>query len=157
MRTEARKLALVMLVGTLLAPVAAVAHGGGPGAGGCPGCGNGPGRHGGGRGFDPAAVTTIRGEVVEIERAGGRGEGVHLVVDMGSERLTVMLGPAFYVDAQPVKLAKGDQVEVKGARVERGGPAIVAQEVRRGGEVLALRDASGVPLWRGQGPRAQAR
>jgi len=28
---------------------------------------------------------------------------------------------------------------------------IIAQEVRRGDQVLALRDANGVPLWRGQG------
>jgi hypothetical protein len=41
---------------------------------------------------------------------------------------------------------------VKGSRITFGGkPAIVAQEMRRGGDVLAFRDATGLPLWRGRG------
>jgi hypothetical protein len=98
-------------------------------------------------------VTTIQGRVVEVERlARGRHEGIHLTVAMGAETIAVRLGPAFYVDAQPVQLAKGDTVEVKGARTAvQGEQVILAQEVRRGSDVLALRDADGVPLWRGQG------
>ncbi len=145
------------LLVALLAPVAAVAQGGA-------GAGTGGGRMGGPGGaggrmfdqslFDPKTVTTIQGEIVAIDRfERGRGRaGVHLTVATGSETLPVHLGPGFYLDQQSVKLAKGDKVEVKGSKVTLGGePTIIAQEVRRGGEVLALRDASGVPLWRGQG------
>lgn len=66
--------------------------------------------------------------------------------------MAVRLGPDFYVDAQSIKLAKGDEIEVKGARTTfYGQPVIIAQEVRRGDQVLALRDPNGVPLWHGQG------
>jgi hypothetical protein len=153
MKVSGRNLGWLVLLGALLAPLAAVAQGGpGPGSGSCPGCGKmgGPG----GRAFDPKTVTTVQGEIIDVERvAGRRGHvGVHLTVAMGSENLAVHLGPDFYVDGQALKLAKGDKVEVKGSRIAFGGqPVIVAQEVRRGDQVLALRDANGVPLWRGQG------
>lgn len=152
MSANGKSLGWLVLLGALLVPLAVAAQAGpGPGPGSCPGRGGfgGPGA----RVFDPAAVTTIRGEVVDVQRlARGRREGVHLIVAMGSEKLAVRLGPAFYVDGQAVQLAKGDEVEVKGARTTFDGqPVIIAQEVRRGDQVLALRDASGVPMWRGQG------
>jgi hypothetical protein len=152
----------LVLVAALAAPLAAAAQAApGTGPGDCPGCGPmggpGPGRMGGPgvRGFDPKSVTTIKGEILDVQRiARGRREGVHLVVATGSEKIEVHLGPSFYVDAQSLKLAKGDKVEVKGARTTLGGqPLVIAQEVRRGDQVLALRDANGVPAWRGQGMR----
>lgn len=151
----------LVLIAALAAPLAAAAQAApGAGPGDCPGCGMGgprPGRMGGPgvRGFDPKAVTTIQGEILEVQRVTrGRREGVHLVVATGSEKIEVHLGPSFYVDAQSLKLAKGDKVEVKGARTTLGGqPLVIAQEVRRGDQVLALRDANGVPAWRGQGMR----
>ena len=153
MKTNGWKLGMLLLAGALLLPTHAAAQMG-SGPGGCPGCGRreGPGA----RAFDPAALTTIQGEVVEIQRVdrGRRHRGVHLTVAVGSERVAVHLGPDFYVDAQPVTLARGDAVEVTGARITfDGAPAIVAQEVRRGVDVLKLREASGVPLWRGSGMR----
>jgi hypothetical protein len=157
MRVNGRNLGWLALIGALLVPLAAMAQGSlGPGPGGCPGCGKmgGPGA----RAFDPKAVTTIQGEVLDIQRiAGRRGHvGIHLTVAMGSEKLAVRLGPDFYLDRQALQLAKGDQVEVKGARTTFDGqPLIIAQEVRRGEQVLALRDANGVPLWRGQGRRGR--
>jgi hypothetical protein len=147
----------LILVGACLAPAAAAAQvDRGPGADGCPGCARmgGPGGPGA-RGFDPKAVTTIAGEVVEVQRvARGRHEGVHLTLAMGSENVEVLLGPAFYLDGQALQLAKGDRIEVKGSRATFAGqPTLLAQEVRRGEQVLTLRDANGVPLWRGQGMR----
>ena len=148
----------LLLAGALLAPLAAAAQGGpGPGAGGMMGgMGGMGGTMGGhaGRRFDPSTVTSVQGRIVDVQRIDrGRGhQGVHLALAVGSETLPVLLGPSFYVDGQSLKLAPGDMVEVKGSRVTFSGkPALVAQEVRCGGEVLALRDASGVPLWRGQG------
>jgi hypothetical protein len=152
MRVNGENLGRLVLLGALLVPLAAVAHGGpGPGPGACPGCGKmgGPGAPA----FDPKTVTTIQGEITDIQRFAGRHghEGIHLTVAMGSEKLAMLLGPDFYVDGQALKLAKGDKVEVKGSRTTfKGQPIIIAQEVRRGDQVLALRDASGVPLWRGQ-------
>lgn len=150
-------LAGTLFLSALAVPIAPRADAAAPAPGACGPCGRGEGR-GGGRGagmrhFDAKTVTTIHGDVVDVERvARRRHEGVHLVVAMGSERLTVHLGPSFYVDAQALKLAKGDRVEVKGSRTTFGDqPVLLAQEVRKGSEVLPLRDATGVPLWRGQG------
>jgi len=153
MRVNGKNLGWLVLIGALLAPLVAVAQGGpGPGSGNCPGCGKMGGPRA--RAFDAKAVTTIQGEVADIQRiAGRRGhEGIHLTVATGSENLAVRLGPDFYVDGQSLQLAKGDKVEVKGSRITIDGqPAMIAQEMRRGDQVLALRDANGVPLWRGQG------
>ena len=145
MRRKAGRLGRLLWLGARLAPLAAAAHGG-PGPGGRMG---GPGRM-----FDPETVTTVQGRIVDVQRIDrGHGhQGVHVTLAVGSDTLPVHLGPDFYVDAQALKLARGDAVEVKGSRVAfQGKPAIIAQEVRRAGEVLALRDADGLPLWRGQG------
>ncbi|HEU4344281.1 MAG TPA: hypothetical protein VFU31_22205 [Candidatus Binatia bacterium] len=43
-----------------------------------------------------------------------------------------------------------DRVEVKGARITfEGKPAIIASEVKKGDEVLRLRDDAGFPVWAG--------
>lgn len=166
MKTMGRKLGVLAFAAALLGAGAVAAEELGPPAG-CdrPGCGRmgaggpgGPGRPGGRR-FDAAAVTTVEGQIVDVQRiARGRGEGVHLTVAVGAEKLAVHLGPSFYVDAQPFHLAKGDAVQVKGAKTTIAGEQVIlAQEVRRGADVLTLRDADGIPAWRGQGrgPRAQ--
>jgi hypothetical protein len=154
-----KSIVLAALAAALLAgPLAALAQGGpgpgpgsGPGRGGCPCC-DGP-RAKAGRGaarFDPATVTTVQGDVVEVQRIPHRrAEGVHLLVRAGADTVDVHLGPDFWVDAQAVKVAAGDRVEAKGSRVTLGGePVLLAQEVRKGSDVLALRDADGLPLWR---------
>jgi len=50
--------------------------------------------------------------------------------------------------------APGDKVEVTGSRITyEGQPTIIAGEVKKGEQVLKLRDAAGVPAWAGQGRR----
>lgn len=139
--TLARRAALLL---ALVVPLAGLAQAGPGPRPGAPGA----------RMFDPKNVTTVRGEVLEVQRIDGpRGQsGVHAIVAVGAEKLPVLLGPAFYVDAQELKLAKGDRIEVLGSRVTiRGAPALVAQEIRRGDQVLKLRDEQGLPRWRGPG------
>jgi hypothetical protein len=52
------------------------------------------------------------------------------------------------------KIIKGDQVEVKGVRTTIAGkPVVLAAEVKKGDNVLVLRDANGVPVWSGWGRR----
>jgi hypothetical protein len=111
--------------------------------------------------FDPKAVETLSGEVVAVESwAPRRAEApqmVHLTLKTDKETVRVMLGPSTYLDQQPVKITKGDQVEVKGFRQTRPrGTVITAQEVKKGDQVLKLRDAQGIPLYPPQGPRRQA-
>lgn len=110
-----------------------------------------------GRVYDPKTVETVAGEVTEVQRVpspgGGRSHGVHLVMRTDDvAKLTVHLGPAWYVDRQDVKIAVHDRVEVKGSRVTIDGqPVIVAAEVKKGDQTLVLRDADGVPAWGGAG------
>jgi hypothetical protein len=43
-----------------------------------------------------------------------------------------------------------DKIEVKGSRITFGGrPAMIAAEMKKGDEVLKLRDDSGFPVWSG--------
>jgi hypothetical protein len=153
-----KKLALLGVLGALAIPLALRADTAEPGT--CPGggqaCAGGPRRGGGwgmgmgARGFDPSTVTTVQGKVESVEAGQGRrGHGVHLKLSAGSETVWVVVGPSFWLDEQPVKLAAGDLVDVKGAKSVRfGQQVIVAQEIRKGAQVLTLRDEDGRPAWR---------
>ncbi len=119
--------------------------------------GMGPGKGGGI--YDPKTVETVSGEIVNVEaiQHGGRaGGGIHLTVKTAKETISVHVGPAWYVDKQALKLAAKDQIEVRGSRVTYDGkPAIIAAAIKKGDQTLELRDAGGLPLWRGQGRRAR--
>jgi len=103
--------------------------------------------------YNPQAVETVAGTVVSVDRRTarkpGRPERVSMVLKTDKGNLKVNLGPADYIDQQALKLAAGDQVEVKGMRVERRNRTmLIAGEVKKGDQVLKLRDdASGRPLW----------
>lgn len=146
--------ALVISAGLVIA-----GPGMGPGPGNCDGCKMGPG-HGcnggpgmGGGMYDPAKVETVTGQVVSLEQAAsprGRGMGVGFKLNTGSETILVHLGPQWFIDEQGLKIAAGDTVEIKGVKAERWGEKIfVAGELKKGAEVLKLRDENGVPAWAG--------
>jgi hypothetical protein len=76
--------------------------------------------------------------------------GVHLLVKTPKETISVHLGPSWYLDNQETKIDPKDNVEVTGSRITfEGKPAIIAREVKKGDEVLKLRDEHGVPMWAG--------
>jgi hypothetical protein len=59
-----------------------------------------------------------------------------------------MMGPASFVDQQPVQIAAGDVVEVTGWLVTRGRKSrLIAGQVKKGNQVLRLRNEQGQPLW----------
>ena len=103
--------------------------------------------------YDPKAVETISGEVTSIDRITpmkGMTGGVHMNVKTEKDTISVHLGPGWYLENQDVKIETKDRVEVKGARTTFAGkPAIIAAEVKKGDEVLKLRDDSGFPVWAG--------
>ena len=118
----------------------------------------GPGGMGGGgmrgRGpqmYDPSKAETVSGEVISVKEFASRNgvmKGTGLELRTGSQTLFVHLGPQSYLEQQAVKITAGDKVEVTGEKiVRRGREVFVAGEVKRGGEVLKLRDEKGVPLW----------
>lgn len=119
-----------------------------------------PGKGGGmmgGRGgqmYDPKTLETISGEVLRVDQMAGMAAGVHLTLKTDKETVTVVVGPAFYLEQQKMTIAAGDKVEIKGSRVtQRQGPVIIAGELKKGDQVLKLRDDQGLPLWPPQGPR----
>ena len=103
--------------------------------------------------YNSQTVETITGEVVsvdEITPTKGMSSGVHVVVKTDKETIAVHLGPGWYIENQDVTIAPGDKIEVKGSRITfEGKPALIAAEVKKGDEVLMLRDANGFPAWSG--------
>ncbi len=106
-----------------------------------------------GKMYNPKTVETIRGEVVSVDTMmpmRGMSHGVHAVIKNEKETISVHLGPDWYIDNQDGRIEPRDTIEVKGSRITFDGkPAIVAAEVKRGDEVLVLRDKNGVPVWSG--------
>ena len=107
-----------------------------------------------GRRYDPTTVETVRGEVTAVDTmmAGGRGPGVHVKLMTASGPLAVHLGPAWYLEEQKLAVKVRDVLEVTGSRVTIAGePTILAAQVKQGDRTVTLRDAGGVPQWRGRG------
>jgi hypothetical protein len=110
----------------------------------------GPGHH---RFFNPSTVETLTGQVTKVQhgpmRKGDKGNFVRFTLQTDKGPQQVFLGPASYVDAQALKLAAGDNVQVKGSLVTgpKGKSGITAMEVTKGDQVLKLRDDQGKPLW----------
>lgn len=106
-----------------------------------------------GRMYDPKTVETIVGEVIRVEKIipiKGMSNGVHLIVKTNKEIVSVHLGPAWYIDNQDINIDPKDKIEVKGSRITfEGKPAIIASEVKKGNEILELRNENGIPFWSG--------
>ena len=103
--------------------------------------------------FDQKSVESINGEVMSIGTFTPRRRmsgGVHLNLKTDKETISVHLGPSWYLENQDVKIQKGDKIAVTGSRMTyNGAPALIATQVRKGSDVLKLRDADGYPVWAG--------
>lgn len=103
--------------------------------------------------YDPKTVEIISGEVVRVERITprkGMSYGVRMNVKTDKEEIPVHLGPGFFIENLDEKIGPKDKVEVKGSRITFDGkPAIIAAVVKKGQEVLILRDDTGLPAWSG--------
>lgn len=103
--------------------------------------------------YNPKTVETISGEVTSVDTITplkGMSYGVHIVVKTDKETIFVHLGPGWYIENQDIKIEPKDNIQVKGSRVTfEGKPAIIAAEVKKGNELLKLRDENGFPAWSG--------
>jgi sporulation protein YlmC with PRC-barrel domain len=105
--------------------------------------------------FDLKTIKTISGQVIKVDRVlePGFGMEIRLTVFIDKNQiLPVYLGPAFYIIGS--ELSKdfkiGDQVTVSGSQATRdNAPFMIAINVKRGNEVLRLRDKDGNPEWIG--------
>jgi hypothetical protein len=95
----------------------------------------------------PEDWLTVSGVVVEMEE--------ELVVRTAAgEEFTFGLGPSWYRDSSGVTIAAGDEVRVTGF-YEDGELKAGTVENLSAGQVLALRNESGQPLWSGRGRQGQ--
>jgi len=106
--------------------------------------------------YNPQTVETVSGMVISISH-GTAGEGlpapVYLTLKTDQGKLTVLAGPRRFLERQPLKIADLDRIQVTGSRVVvEGKPALIAAEIRKGEQVIKLRDDQGIPLW-GRGRR----
>lgn len=103
--------------------------------------------------YNPATVETVSGTVESVDKVTpvkGMMYGIHLLLKTDKETISVHLGPGWYIERLDTKIEKGDKIEVKGSRITFAGkPAIIAAEVKKGDNVLILRDSSGIPAWAG--------
>lgn len=105
------------------------------------------------RNFDPATIQTVSGTIESVENIPperGRIGGIHIQLKTDEGIIPVHLGPQWYIEKQNFKLEKGDKVEIKGSRVKLNDkPTIIAAELKKGKDVLILRDSAGIPQWGG--------
>ena len=113
------------------------------------------GGDGGAGGGHPLYVVNVPGTVLgesRTERGSGHAD-VHVRLGTGMGELPVHLGPDFWVDAQALGIARGDQVRVRGSMVSIDGkPAIIAEAVTWGTATLQLRSSTGAPAWTAVSP-----
>lgn len=107
-----------------------------------------------GDGFDPAKVQSIGATVTAIKtipaqgRNGYVGPGLTLVVQSAGETLDVPLGPKFFLNQQPVKLAVGDQITLRGMRPNEKRPLFLVSEIQKEKAVAVYRDREGNLYWK---------
>ena len=115
-------------------------------------------RRGGGN-YNPATETTLTGTVDDIKNLpspGRGGGGLHLIVSTPTGSIEVHVGPASFVSSKNVTFSKGDALTVVGSKVTMAGKEVViAREIKKGDQVLTLRDPKGFPLWSGRGGRSR--
>lgn len=123
-------------------------------------CGHCPAGHSGacmGKGecpvYDAKTTTTFQATVVGIEKEACEGckmTHVDLVVKTTDGKMTVRLGPAWYMDKQQELFKSDDVVEIFASKVKHGDDDLfVAGTIKKGDDVLMLRDKEGFPMWSG--------
>jgi len=103
--------------------------------------------------YDPAKAETVSGTVEAVTQVipmKGMYAAVAVTLKTNQETISVHLGPEWYIGRLDAKIVKGDTIEVKGSRVTFADkPVIIAAEVKKGDNILVLRDSAGIPVWAG--------
>ena len=104
--------------------------------------------------YDPQAVITVSGVVVSLtppQAEAGLPYLVYLTLRTEKEKIKVFLGPSLYVEKLPVQIKALDKIQVTGSKIMwKGKPVILAAEVKKGDQVLKLREPNGTPVWSGR-------
>ena len=101
-------------------------------------------------GFDRNTVIQATGVASQVDIA-ARGGPSTLSLQTSTERITVILGPSWFLSELHADIQNGDSLVVEGAKMmdRRGHLHLVAASVtnQRTGAVLRIRDEAGRPLW----------
>jgi hypothetical protein len=100
--------------------------------------------------YDRRRETTFSGTVTGKTKGQPRGgvQGMSIMVKTGRVQREVELGPAWYVGRQSAAINLGEKVRVTGVPLRVGRQNVfLARQIRRGNNILALRDAMGMPYW----------
>jgi hypothetical protein len=111
------------------------------------------GRGRGGQGpanYSIAAEVTVKGTVEDLKP--GPQQGIHVMLKTSDATLELALGPSWYQTEKKYELAKGDQIDVIGAKSKVDGrDVLLVREIKRGSETMTFRDVKGFPMWAGRG------
>ncbi|MCI0532511.1 MAG: hypothetical protein L0Y74_11305 [candidate division Zixibacteria bacterium] len=103
--------------------------------------------------YNVNTVESLSGAILEVMKKDskmGSWKGIHLMVKTGEEEIEVCLGPEWYIQQQDIELQTNDAIKISGSRITLDEkPTIIAAEVKKGAEVLTLRDENGIPSWQG--------
>jgi DNA/RNA endonuclease YhcR with UshA esterase domain len=102
--------------------------------------------------YDPATEATYKGVVEDVKDyvcpvSGGMGS--HLTLKLADGKtIEVHVATTQFLKAYEFIFKSGDQVEVTGSKVKfQGVDTIFAREIKRGNEIMVLRDKEGKPAW----------
>jgi hypothetical protein len=101
--------------------------------------------------YDLANEVKIKGTVEEVKTVGTvEPKDTHLVLRTDKGLVEICLCPAKFLADMDMSFAKGDKLEVTGAKSKEGTEGtevILAREIVRGENTLVLRDKTGGPVW----------
>jgi len=107
---------------------------------------------GGPANYSVAAETTVKGTVEDLKP--GTNQGMHAMLKTSDTTLELALGPSWYQTEKNYVIAKGDQIDVIGAKSTVDGREVLfVREIKKGSETMTFRDAKGFPMWAGRGRR----
>jgi hypothetical protein len=103
--------------------------------------------------YDLQAETELKGiiEEVRLPPKGSEKEIAYLLVKSGANTVDVYLCPQSFLAEMGVSFNKGDETSLMGSKVKHGeADLMLAREVVRGNDTVALRDEKGNPVWSGR-------
>lgn len=105
------------------------------------------------------SVEKYQGVVKNVKRVRLPNETqIQLILQTDAGDITVIVGPARYVDFSKVKFQTGDKILVRGYRIHANGDVmVVASEIEKNGNVLQLLDEKRQPMWQSNNNRNNRR
>lgn len=100
--------------------------------------------------YDAANEVVVSGTIDEIKTLGPEdSKDTHLMLKTDKGMVEVCLCPAKFLTEMDMKFAKGDKIEVTGAKAKDKDDVevILARSIVKGETTMVLRDKSGGPVW----------